>query len=533
MAQALLGMYGGLGLFIFGMQYLSDALQRAAGDRFRQLLERLAGTPLRGVAAGAAVTALIQSSSATTVMVIGLVNAGLMTLMQAAGVIFGANVGTTITAQVVAFRLTEYALPAIGLGFTFSFFGRNRRLQRFGNVLLGLGLLFLGMKLMSGYLGPLATEPWARRMITSFSANPLLGVLAGGVLTAVVQSSSATTGLFIALASEGVLDLRAALPLILGANIGTCATSLVASIGTSLMARRAAVIHLIFNMCGVVLVLPFLGSLADAVGHLGADIPRQIANSHTLFNVVVAGAMLPLSGLLVRLATLVVPGEAEVFYPGPRFIDRRFLDTPAMAITQARREAHRMAEFVRDNLQMVLDGILATDPTVNKQMIDNERVINDLERAITDYLTELSGRRLRSEERRAVSNLILAVKDIERVGDHAENLAELAEEKADAGAEFSSEASEEIRGMFAVVDRVIEGALAVLESGDPAAQEAVSGLENDLDLIEQQLRQTHIRRLTEGVCSPPAGIIFLDVVSHFERIGDHAASIARLARKGS
>lgn len=531
MAQALLGMYGGLGLFIFGMQYLSDALQRAAGDRFRQLLERLAGSPLRGVAAGAAVTALIQSSSATTVMVIGLVNAGLMTLRQAAGVIFGANVGTTITAQVVASRLTDYALPAIGLGFTFSFFGRRRGTKRFGNVVLGLGLLFLGMKLMSGYLSPMAGEPWAARLIAALATNPLLGVLAGGALTAVIQSSSATTGLLIALSTEGAIDLRAALPLVLGANIGTCVTCLLASIGASLMARRAAVIHLLFNVCGVLLVFPFLGPLAGLVGRLGADIPRQIANAHTLFNVLVTAAMLPAIGLLVRLSTVVVRGEVEVFYPGPRFIDRRFLDTPAMAITQARREAHRMAEFVSDNLRVVFQGILAGDAAVNRRMAENERVINDLERAITDYLTSLSGRRLREEERRSVSNLILAVKDIERVGDHAESLAELAEECADAGAVFSPEAVAEIRGMFAVVDRVMEGALEVLASGDTHAQEAVSGLENELDLLEQQLRQTHIRRLTEGVCSPAAGIIFLDVASHFERIGDHAASIANLAKQ--
>jgi len=531
LAHALLGMFGGLGLFIFGMQHLSDALQRAAGERFRQLLERLTGTLIKGVAVGTAVTAVIQSSSATTVMVVGLVNAGLLTLMQAAGVIFGANVGTTVTAQIVALKLTEYALPAIGFGFAFSFFGRRRVIKRSGDVLLGLGLLFLGMQIMGQYLGPLAKEPWARQLITSFAVNPLLGILAGAALTAVVQSSSATTGLFIALASEGALDLGAALPLVLGANIGTCVTAMLASIGTSTMARRAALIHLMFNVCGVLVALPLLRPMLGALGHLGVGVPRQIANAHTLFNVGVTALMLPFSALLVRLSTLIVPGETEVFYPGPRFIDRRFLETPALAISQARREAHRMAEFVRDNLAVVFEGIMAGDASVNKKMADNEQVINDLERAITDYLTELSGRHLGQTDTRSVSNLILAVKDIERVGDHAESLARLAEEKAEAQVVFSQEAAAEIRGMFSIVERVMEGALEVLKTGEPSSQEAVAGMEDQLDRLEEHLRETHIRRLTEGVCAPAAGIIFLDVASHFERIGDHAASIARLARK--
>jgi phosphate:Na+ symporter len=529
--QALLGMYGGLGLFIFGMQLLSDALQRAAGNRFRELLERLTGTLFKGVAVGTAVTSVIQSSSATTVMVVGLVNAGLMTLMQAAGVIFGANIGTTVTAQIVAFKLTDYALPAIGLGFTLSFFGRRRVLKQIGDVLLGLGLLFLGMRIMSEYLGPIAKLPRARELIASFAINPILGVFAGLALTAIVQSSSATTGLFIALAAQGALDLRAAIPLVLGANIGTCATALLASIGTSVMARRTAVIHLLFNVCGVALALPFLGPFITAVSHLGADVPRQIANAHTLFNVSATAIMLPLAGLLARISTALVRGETDIFHPGPRFIDKRFLDTPALAIAQARKEAHRMAEFVRDNLRVVFEGILANDATVDTKMASTERVINDLERAITEYLTQLAGRELAEEDSRGLSGLILAVKDIERVGDHAESLARLAAEKAETSISFSPEATQEIRAMFKVVDGVIDGALEALTTGEEEPHKAVSGLENELDVMEQQLRETHIRRLCDGVCTPQAGIIFLDVASHFERIGDHAASIARLVRR--
>lgn len=530
MAPALLGVAGGLGLFLYGMQFLSDALQRAAGAKFRELLERLTGTVPKGFVIGTLVTALVQSSSATTVMVVGLVNAGLMTLVQAAGVIFGANVGTTITAQIVAFKLTDYALPAVGIGFGMSFFGRRRAVKRAGDIILGLGFLFLGMKTMSQYLGPIARLPAVSSMIKAFGTYPLFGVLGGCLLTAIVQSSSATTGLLIALAVDGALTLSAAIPLVLGANIGTCVTALLASIGTNIMARRAGVMHLLFNVLGVAVALPFTGQIARIVSASGSDIPRQIANAHTLFNVSVSLVLLPLVGGLVKIATMVVPGEVEYFQPGPRYLDSRFLSTPAMALRQARREAQRMAEYVRDNLRAVFHGLLSGDESTYKTMLASEQVINELERAITEYLTTVSVQVLDEDQSHVLANLLLAVKDIERVGDHAENVAQLAARKSEDQITFSSEAVQELRSMYAVVDRALAGAVRVLETGadDPSAP--VAGLEDDLDRMEQQLRQAHIRRLTEGTCLPGAGIIFLDVASHFERIGDHASSIARLAK---
>ncbi|MDP2872827.1 MAG: Na/Pi cotransporter family protein [Bacillota bacterium] len=532
LALALFGVVGGLGLFLYGMQYLSDALQRAAGARFRELLERLTGTVFRGFVVGALVTSVIQSSSATTVMVVGLVNAGLMTLIQAAGVIFGANVGTTITAQIVAFKLTDYALPAVGIGFAMSFFGRRRGTKRSGDIILGLGFLFLGMKIMSQYLGPMAKLPAVVTAIKAFATYPLLGVAVGCVLTAIVQSSSATTGLMIALAGEGALSLGAAIPLVLGANIGTCATALLASIGTSLMARRAAVVHLLFNVFGVLLALPFIGLIARAVMSIGADVPRQVANAHTLFNIGVSVVMIPLAAYLVRAAVLIVPGTAEFFQAGPRYLDRRFLSTPAMALSQARRETHRMAEYVHDNIKAVFEGLLADDQGVYRTMLASEQVINDLERAITEYLATLSARELDEEQSRTVANLLMATKDIERVGDHAESLAQMVSRKVEDQVVFSAEATEELKVMYSIVERALAGATQALGTGvdDPSAR--VAGLEDDLDRMEQELRRTHIRRLTEGACLPAAGIIFLDIASHFERIGDHAASIARLAAQG-
>jgi len=528
MVNALLGLYGGLGLFIYGMQLLSDALQRAAGDRFRQLLERLTGTLPRGLAVGMAVTALVQSSSATTVMVVGLVNAGLMTLMQAVGVIFGANVGTTITAQLVAFKLTEMALPAIGIGFTLSFFGKRRLTKRTGELLLGFGLLFLGMKLMSQFLGPMIKEPWAARLLTSFADRPALGVLAGAALTALVQSSSATTGLVIALALEGAIGLYAAVPIVLGANIGTCVTALLASIGSSVMAKRSAIVHLLFNLIGVALLLPFVRYFDVFVGHLGGTVARQIANAHTLFNVLVSLILLPFASHLARLATSLIPGDGAVETSGPRYLDPRFLATPALAISQARKEAGRMGHYVTDSLRMVFAGLVGNDSSVGAQMVTREQIINGLERAITDYLATLSAQELSEEDSRLVANIILATKDIERVGDHAESLSRLAVDKTEGNVVFSEQATTEITDMFRLVEQAFTGALHVLETASEDPTKPVHGLENELDVVERDLRHAHIRRLGDRVCTPAAGIIFLDIASHFERIGDHAASLARL-----
>jgi phosphate:Na+ symporter len=514
------------------MRQLSEALQRAAGDRMRVLLERLTGTLPKGLLVGVAVTALIQSSSATMVIVVGLVNAGLMTLVQAVGVVFGANIGTTITAQLVAFKLTDLALPAIGLGFTLSFFSRRRAPRRLGELLLGLGMLFLGMKIMAQYLGPVVREPWARDLMMTFSNHPLLGVALGAGLTAVVQSSSATAGLVIALAADGALSLEAALPVVLGANIGTCVTALLASIGSSLTARRTAVVHLLINVIGVFFILPFLRLFYLAVAHMGTDVPRQIANAHTLFNVLASVLLMPMAYRLVQLATWVVPGKADAYSPGPRYLDRRFLNTPALALSQARKEALRMGRYALDSLRMVFAGLMRSDASVNAHMVSNEQVINSLEHAIIEYLATLSTQQLSEEESREVANLILAVKDVERVGDHAESLSRLALEKAEDSIAFSEEAAGELRHMFSVVEQAMEGALWVMETGreDPAKQ--VQGLENELDVLERQLRAAHIRRLGDRVCTPAAGIVFLDIASHFERSGDHAANIGRLMARG-
>jgi phosphate:Na+ symporter len=356
-----------------------------------------------------------------------------------------------------------------------------------------------------------------------------LGVLAGAVITGVVQSSSATTGLFIALAAEGALSLKAAVPLVFGANIGTCVTAIIASIGTSLAARRAAACHLLVKIIGVLVVLPFVGPFDRVVASLGADLPRQIANAHTLFNVLTTAIVIPLSGVVIRLAYWILPGEMEQFDRDTKYIDPRFLITPGLAINQARKEAHRMAEFVRVNLAVVYGGIKTNDSSVNSKMASNEQIINELERAITDYLAALSAQELSDEESRTISNLILAVKDIERVGDHAESLARLAAEKAEEDVAFSPQATEELDQMYSVVERAMAGALTVLAEGHEEATLPVAGLEDRLDRMEKELRRAHIRRLNERICTPAAGIFFLDVASHFERIGDHAASIARLA----
>ena len=336
--DSLFTMFGGLGLFIYGMRIMGEGLEGAAGDRLKSLLELLTRNRFLGVIVGALVTAIIQSSSATTVMVVGLVNAGIMDLSQAIGVIMGANIGTTVTAQLIAFKLTKLALPAIGLGTIIVIFGRNKIQRYIGQVVLGFGLLFFGMQTMETALKPLAKLPEFVNFMTSFSKTPILGVIAGFLTTGLVQSSSATIGILQALASQGIVNMSIALPILFGDNIGTCVTALLSSIGTNITARRAAVFHLTFNVVGTLVFLLILPVVEMAVSLTSADPVRQIANAHTLFNVTNTIMQLPFTFLLVKLVTTLIPGKPVIIERGLKYIDDRLLETPSIAFTQVKKK---------------------------------------------------------------------------------------------------------------------------------------------------------------------------------------------------
>lgn len=518
--------FGGLGLFIYGMKLMGEGLERAAGDRLRYLIELLTRNKLLGVLVGTAVTAIIQSSSATTVMVVGLVNAGLMDLSQAIGVIMGANVGTTMTAQLIAFKLTNFALPAIGIGTAILLFGKNKTNKYIGQIILGFGLLFFGMETMEVALKPLAKMPEFVSFMANFGKTPVLGVLAGFLTTTIVQSSSATIGILQALASQGIVNISMALPILFGDNIGTCVTALISSIGANITARRAALFHLAFNIVGTVVFMLLLPLIQMLVTLSSVDPVRQIANAHTIFNISNTFIQLPFTFLLVRLVTHLIPGEPEIIERGLKYIDDRFLETPSLALTQVKKEIGRMGNLALETLQDSVNAFLHYDDKKDKRAKEKELVVNELARENTRYLALLSRTSLPPDESSSITDLISAVNDMERVGDHAMNILELAEFKEEHKLPFSNEAIQELVDMASKVQETFSTAIKAFLEKDANTSGKIVVMEEEIDYMEKKLRGNHIKRLNEGTCNPSSGVIYLDLISNLERVGDHSFNLA-------
>ncbi|WP_422443679.1 Na/Pi cotransporter family protein [Thermoanaerobacterium sp. DL9XJH110] len=525
-ADSIFTLFGGLGLFIYGMKLMGEGLERAAGDRLRNLLELLTRNRILGVLIGTLVTAIIQSSSATTVMVVGLVNAGLMDLMQAIGVIMGANIGTTMTAQLIAFKLTKLALPSIGLGTAVFIFGRQKTQKFIGQVILGFGLLFFGMQTMEVALKPLAGMPGFVSFMANFGKTPLLGVFAGFITTGIVQSSSATIGILQALADQGVVNISIALPILFGDNIGTCVTALLASIGANITARRAALLHLTFNIIGTLIFLLILPVVQVLISYTSSDPVRQIANAHTFFNVTNTIIQLPFAFLLVRLVTYLIPGNPDVIERGVKYIDDRLLETPSIAMVQVKKEISRMGQLSLETLKDAINIFLYYNEQKDKLAREKESVINELAREITRYLALLSRQSLPSDESNLITNMINAVNDMERVGDHAMNILELAEYKDEHRLPFSNEALKELVEMSAKVQETFSLAVEAFSNYDKNIASKIVVNEEEIDNMEKELRAHHIKRLNEGKCNPSSGVIYLDVLNNLERVGDHAFNLA-------
>jgi len=438
----------------------------------------------------------------------------------------GANIGTTMTAQLIAFKLTDIALPAIGLGTAIILFGRNKTQRYLGQVVLGFGLLFYGMQTMEMALKPLAKMPGFINFMASFSKTPILGVIAGFLTTGVVQSSSATIGILQALASQGIVNISIALPILFGDNIGTCVTALLSSIGTNITARRAAVFHLTFNVIGSIIFLALL-PLVEAVVTLTSSNPvRQIANAHTLFNVTNTIIQLPFSFLLVKLITTLIPGKPEIIERGLKYIDDRLLETPSIAFTQVKKEIARMGNLSLEVLQDSISAFLDYDEQKDKMAKEKETVINELARDITRYLAMLSRAPLSEDEYNAITDLVSTVNDMERVGDHAMNILELAEFKNEQSLPFSNTAIEELVEMSSKVQETFDLAVYSFLHWDKSSAETIVKYEEEIDAMEKQLRLNHIKRLNEGSCNPSSGVIFLDLLTNLERVGDHSFNIA-------
>ncbi|MDI6831327.1 MAG: Na/Pi cotransporter family protein [Actinomycetota bacterium] len=535
---------GGLGLFLYGMHLMSEGLQLAAGDRLRRLLETFTKNRFRGLAVGTAVTALIQSSSATTVMLVGLVNAGLMAFSQSVAVIFGANIGTTITGQIVAFNVKTLSFPCIAVGFLLYLTGERRVIKYTGQVLLGFGILFLGIELMKGGLAPLSKSGTFENWLSRYGGNWVLGLLLGTIITSLVQSSSATTGMVIAMAAAGVLTaggtdareaLRIAIPIIMGCNIGTCITAFIASLGASLPAKRVAVAHYLFNISGTLVFLPFLAWLpgftvriSELFGSSPGDIARQVAWFHTFFNLTMSLVWLPFLNQFIWLVKRIKRGPEKVVERDPLFLDPRIFHNPAVALEMARKEITRMGEITLDMLRSALGYMKKMDRGGKKQLLEMESIVDGLAHSVTEYLSKLSQEPLADDQSEKLVGYMHAVNDIERIGDHAENIMYLAANKAEGGHSFTDIASAELDELSTTALEMYEGIIDSFAREDAESARRFQDLEHLVDEKASQFRRNHLKRLNRGECDGTAGVIFLDALSNLERVGDLANNVGHV-----
>lgn len=535
--ELILGFLGGFGLFMFGMEYMGQGLQKAAGSRMKNILGALTRNRLLGVLVGAGVTALIQSSSATTVMVVGFVNVGLLNLRQAVGIIMGANIGTTITSWIVALgEWTQFLKPSvlapifIVIGVILIMFGKKAQTKSIGQILFGFGALFQGLEMMSTAAKPLSKLDSVRNLFLILGSNAILGVLTGAIVTAVIQSSSASVGILQALALAGLVPWGSAIYIILGQNIGTCITAILSSLGASLNAKRAAAIHFLFNLLGTIIfgivaviifdfVYPALRNQLITV--------TEISVVHTTFNVLSTIILFPFGNILVSLAESLIKGKS-ITKEDNYFLDERLLETPNIAVEATVKEVVRMGEMACWNVQNSLEALFEQNDEKIKQVFESEREINTLQERLNSFLIKLSNVSLAEREQLKVTELFHMVSDIERVGDHADNIGELALRLKEQNLNFSGMAKQELQNIADITLECFSKAVKSYEKQDVELAGEAMPLEDKVDKLEEKLRSKHMKRLAKEECNPYAGVIFLDMLSNVERISDHAANIAAL-----
>ena len=532
---------GGLGMFLYGMNIMADGLQKAAGNKMKKLLGFLTNNRLLGVLVGALVTAIIQSSSGTTVMVVGFVNAGIINLTQAVGVIMGANIGTTVTAWLVSASdwskvlKPEFIAPLIiGIGSFIILFAKSNQKKQIGEIAAGFGFLFIGLSFMSGAIEPYSDSPIFANVFRELGSNPLLGILAGTIVTAIIQSSSASVGILQTLAINGIVNWRSAVFVTLGQNIGTCVTALLSSAGANKTAKRAAVIHLLFNVAGAVIfgvLMTVVFTVAPSFASQNIS-STQISMFHTVFNITNTLLLFPFVGLLVKLSGMIVPGEDESIADETglalKHLDARILETPSFAVDNAIKEVVHMGEITIANVKQAITLVNKAEPKQDEieEVLKTEKVINQLEGMITEYLVKISNLSLNETQHKTINNLFYTISDIERIGDHAENLAEFADYKRTHGFVFSEEAVEDLRAMSKSVVEGFEEAIKARGTENIEHVRKVVELADDVDMQEEELREKHINRLSQRKCKTEAGVVFLDIISNLERISDHAYNIA-------
>lgn len=530
--QMILPLAGGLGLFLYGMHVMSNALERSAGDKLEKLIERLSGNIFWGILVGTVVTATVQSSSATTVMVVGFVNAGIMTLKQSIGIIMGANIGTTITAQMLTVDVGAIAPLGIAVGVLMKLFSKNHRVSLYGEIILGVAILFFGMEHMKDALSPLKNYEGFTTLIASIGKGDLMssimGFGIGVVVTAVIQSSSATTGIMVALASTGTLPIQAAFPILMGTNVGTCVTALLSSVGANKTAKRAALMHLLFNVIGTVIFMVLFSKMALwIVSELSSEPDKQLANVHTLFNVLNTLILIPFAGLIVTASTRLIPiTESEKEDKHYSFLDERLLATPHIAMGQAVKEVNQMAELIQKSLRHSINALVKNKRASADKTFRYEKRINKMEHDISDYLIQLSNTNLDAADRVKIDIMFNTINDLERVGDHADNLAELSLYKIENKVFFSESSRDDIQKMTSRVFESYRLCVEAMLNTDKSLASEVIAIEGEVDELEKHLRRKHIARLNDGKCGTREGIIFLDTLSNLERVSDHASNVA-------
>ena len=540
------GFLGGLGMFLYGMNIMADGMQKTAGSKMSSFLGMLTNNRFLAVALGALITAIIQSSGATTVMVVGFVSAGVLNLSQAVGVIMGANIGTTITAWIVsmsqlgdAFEVMKpgfYAPAIIGIGALLLVFAKSQKKKTIGEIMIGLGLLFIGLDFMSGSINPYTDAPIFAKAFEILGGNPLLGMIIGALVTALLQSSSASVGILQTLAMNGIVTTNAAIYITLGQNIGSCVTAMLSSMGGSRTAKRAAVMHLTFNVIGAI-VFGSIGFIffslrpAFAASNINAV---QISIFHTIFNLTMTTLLFPFADVLVKISGMVVKEKAEEEPVAEdaetaatlKHLDERIFESPAFAVETAALEVVHMGQITYENVVRAIDAVLTVNSDEVETVFKTEQTINNMEKMLTEYLIKVDNLSLTEKQKKVVNNLFYSVSDIERIGDHAENLAEQAQYMVEHGLQFSTTGADDLKSISDSVLKSFQYAIDARQNGNMEAVRKVSQYEDDVDSQEEELREKHIERLSAGECKASAGVVFLDIISNLERASDHAYNLA-------
>ena len=540
------GFLGGLGMFLYGMNIMADGMQKTAGSKMSSFLGMLTNNRFLAVALGALITAIIQSSGATTVMVVGFVSAGVLNLSQAVGVIMGANIGTTITAWIVsmsqlgdAFEVMKpgfYAPAIIGIGALLLVFAKSQKKKTIGEIMIGLGLLFIGLDFMSGSINPYTDAPIFAKAFEILGGNPLLGMIIGALVTALLQSSSASVGILQTLAMNGIVTTNAAIYITLGQNIGSCVTAMLSSMGGSRTAKRAAVMHLTFNVIGAIVFGPigfifFSLRPAFAASNINAV---QISIFHTIFNLSMTTLLFPFADVLVKISGMVVKEKAEEEPVAEdaetaatlKHLDERIFESPAFAVETAALEVVHMGQITYENVVRAIDSVLTVNSDEVETVFKTEQTINNMEKMLTEYLIKVDNLSLTEKQKKVVNNLFYSVSDIERIGDHAENLAEQAQYMVEHGLQFSTTGMDDLKSISDSVLKSFQYAIDARQNGNMEAVRKVSQYEDDVDSQEEELREKHIERLSAGECKASAGVVFLDIISNLERVSDHAYNLA-------